>query len=90
MRAVVFASAAVMGLVVGAPAAADPSRPQPPVSEEQRRACRDDAFRLCPGQVALMRREGVRACLKAKAEELSPQCRSAFGELRAVETGGQP
>ncbi|MCS6987352.1 MAG: hypothetical protein NZM40_07995 [Sphingomonadaceae bacterium] len=62
------------------PAAGAPEVPAH-VTAEQRRACRDDAFRLCPGQVALMRREGVRRCLKAQAEKLSPACRGAFRAL---------
>jgi len=44
------------------------------VSEEARRACREDAFRLCPLDVALMSRARVRACLGAKVDQLSPPC----------------
>lgn len=76
-------------LLASAPAPAEPL-PSTQVSEAQRRACRDDAFRLCAAQVALMRREAVRACLKSKPDQLSPVCRSAFSELGKEDKGGQP
>jgi hypothetical protein len=81
-------------LLASAPALAQPapSKPAPETqaTEAQRRACRDDAFRLCAAQVALMRREAVRACLKSKPDQLSPLCRSAFSELGEDHKGGQP
>jgi hypothetical protein len=71
-----------MPLLVAAGAATAQPVPTPgastpqaaPVSEQARRACRDDAFRLCPAQVALMSRSRVRACLGEKVAQLSPPC----------------
>jgi hypothetical protein len=59
-------------------AAAPPAQSPGPDPAELRRSCRDDAFRLCPGQVALARRDGVKRCLAANRAKLSPVCRTAF------------
>lgn len=64
----------------GSAGATGPAPLASPDRETLRRSCRDDAFRLCPGQVALARREGVRRCLAANRDKLSPICRTAFPE----------
>ncbi len=70
-------------LAAGAAAAPGAEAPAPgpaPWTDKAalRRSCRDDAFRLCPGQVALARRAGVKRCLAANRDRLSPICRTAF------------
>ncbi|WP_448584955.1 hypothetical protein [Thermaurantiacus sp.] len=70
--------AALLALLPATGAAAEKTRDGRPIPEAVRRACRDDAFRLCPGAVARMDRARVRACLGAKADRLSPLCRSAI------------
>jgi hypothetical protein len=76
---------ALLVLLAGTAAASQPgadaaAREQVEDRETVRRSCRDDAFRLCPAQVALARREAVRRCLHARRDQLSPVCRTAFPE----------
>jgi hypothetical protein len=43
---------------------------------EQRRACRDDAMRLCRKFVPNVKR--ITACMEANIDKLSPECRKQF------------
>jgi hypothetical protein len=52
------------------------SAPASAYTEEQRRACEADAFRLCDHAIPDEGR--VKACMLAKIRQLSPGCRRVF------------
>ncbi len=43
---------------------------------EQRRACRPDVYRLCPGEIPNVR--AITACLRRQKAGLSASCRTVF------------
>ena len=43
---------------------------------EQRRACRDDAFRLCRKFIPDVKR--ITACMEKNIDKLTPECRKQF------------
>ncbi len=45
---------------------------------EQRRACKDDAYRFCPYDVPDPQK--VEACLRKYIRSISPACRAQFGK----------
>ncbi len=47
-------------------------------SEEARRACTPDVFRLCSEFIP--NADKITACLKAKQSQLSPACKAVFGK----------
>ena len=47
-------------------------------SEEARRACTPDVFRLCSEFIPTA--DKITACLKAKQSQLSPACKAVFGK----------
>jgi hypothetical protein len=46
----------------------------------QQRACRPDVFRLCAGDIPNVR--AITACLAARMNRLSPDCRAVFEAAR--------
>jgi len=44
--------------------------------EEEDKACRSDAFRLCSSEIP--NREKIEACMKQHYDQLSPLCKKAF------------
>ena len=55
---------------------------------EQRRACTPDVYRLCPGEIPIVR--AITACLRRQKASLSEACRAAFEQAdhQAVEVCG--
>jgi hypothetical protein len=47
-----------------------------PGSAAQKRACRPDVYRLCPGEIPNVR--DIVRCLRANMTRLSPDCRAVF------------
>jgi len=45
-------------------------------TDEQRRACTPDAFRLCGNHIPNV--EAITACMRAKKSQLSPACKLVF------------
>jgi len=61
-------------LAVGAQA----QTPAPsPEAQGARKACRADAHQLCPGKRGME----AAACLRANADKISPDCKSALAKL---------
>jgi len=47
-----------------------------PGTPAQKRACRPDVYRLCPGEIPNVR--DIVRCLRANMTRLSPDCRAVF------------
>ncbi len=45
--------------------------------DEQTKACRGDAMRLCMAEIP--NEQKITACMKSKLDQLSPGCRAMFG-----------
>jgi hypothetical protein len=69
-----LATAALAGVTAPAPALAQQW------TEAQRRACEDDAMRLCGAYVPDVQR--ITACMQQYRRYLSPRCRAQFGRRR--------
>jgi DNA-binding GntR family transcriptional regulator len=50
------------------------------VAEDTREACRADAIRLCPNEVAAKDRKAVRACIRDHLGDVSDRCRTAIAD----------
>jgi hypothetical protein len=49
-----------------------------PGSPAQKRACRPDVYRLCPGEIPNVR--DIVRCLRANVSRLTPDCRAVFSK----------
>lgn len=67
--------AAFLASAIGAPAlaAADPGK----------KACAKEARTLCPAEMKSLSRKKVEACMIAKVEKTSPQCKAAMYRIKA-------
>lgn len=48
--------------------------------KDTREACRADAIKLCPNEVAARDRKAVRACLRDHLGDVSDRCRTAIAD----------
>ncbi|WP_457797316.1 cysteine rich repeat-containing protein [Methylocystis sp. S23] len=71
MRKVLLVFAAIQAFSFGAALAQDDQG-----TPEQRRACKDDAYKYCPYDVPDP--EKTEACLRRYMRALSPECRAQF------------
>jgi hypothetical protein len=62
-------------MAAGLPARADTAR------EQQTRACKGDALRLCA--LAIPNEQKITACMERKKDKLSPACRAYFKDTPA-------
>jgi hypothetical protein len=60
----------VLALLVTGPASAEPG------TQEQKRACTPDVYRLCAGEIPNVR--AITACLRRQKASLSEACRAVF------------
>jgi hypothetical protein len=79
-RARIFA----LALLATATLAGGATGPAPAIAQQwteaQRRACEDDAMRLCGAYVPDVQR--ITACMQQYRRYLSPRCRAMFGRRR--------
>jgi hypothetical protein len=66
----VLALGLVLALLVPGSASAEPG------TQEQRRACTPDVYRLCAGEIPNVR--AITACLRRQRASLSDACRAVF------------
>lgn len=69
-----------LGLVVGGAIMATTAQAQ---ADPGKKACVQEARRLCPSEMKSMSRKKVEACMIVKIEQTSPQCHAAMLRIKA-------
>jgi hypothetical protein len=80
LRPLTLGIAAVLTAALGLPAQAAP--------DPGRKACAKEARTLCPAEMKSMSRKKVEACMIAKVEKTSPQCKAAMYRIKAEREQG--
>lgn len=78
LGAMIGAATLAWGLALPAHAASDPGK----------KACAKEARVLCPAEMKSMSRKKVEACMIAKVEKTSPQCKAAMYRIKAEREQG--
>ncbi|MBB3860806.1 hypothetical protein GGQ88_002075 [Novosphingobium hassiacum] len=73
-----FAAPLVMIALIGAPAVAQAAKP-----DLGKKACAQEARKLCPAEMKSFSRKKVEACMIAKIEQTSATCHSAMLRIKA-------
>lgn len=73
-------TAALIGAAFLASTLASPALAAP---DPGKKACAQEARTLCPAEMKSMSRKKVEACMIAKVEKTSPQCKAAMYRIKA-------
>lgn len=84
LRSYPLLSLAVMAAALAATAPAQ-AAPDP-----GKKACLQDAKKLCPAEMKTLSRKRVQACLIAKMPQVSPVCHATMMTLKAQHDAGMP
>ena len=82
LRSYPLMSLAVMAAALAAPALAAP--------DPGKKACLQDAKKLCPAEMKTLSRKRVQACLIAKMAQVSPVCHATMMTLKSQHDAGMP
>ncbi|HWK96180.1 MAG TPA: hypothetical protein VNR39_12235 [Pseudolabrys sp.] len=86
IRDIVIATMATIGLTLALSALVTPASAQASQRDTLRQACAADVRRVCPGVMPGGGR--IQKCFVEKYDQVSPACKSALDEARALKANG--